>query len=157
MKDATLSEKIIKFKSLLKEVIDIDKNIKTTNEGDVEKLQHLLHDIDTLNWTADTISLSENSGEVAVHIAGYVVKNWKKEWKCCSYYFIEEIVSDKNLDFSYTEILSRGDLTIPSMNFTNYDCVFLSCHIRVFRVNLHSAVDWMSRNSFLETGTTSEN
>ena len=45
MKDATLSEKIIKFKSLLKEVIDIDKNIKTTNEGDVEKLKHLLHDI----------------------------------------------------------------------------------------------------------------
>ena len=75
LKVATLSEKIIKFKSLLKEVIDIDKNIKTTNEADVEKLQHLLHDIDSLNWTADTISFSENSGEVAVHIAGYVVKN----------------------------------------------------------------------------------
>ena len=42
--------------------------MKTTNEGDVEKLEHLLH-VFTLSCTIDTISLSENSTEVVVHIA----------------------------------------------------------------------------------------
>ena len=36
------------------------------------------------------------------------------------------------------------------------DCMFLSCHVRVFRVNPHSIVAWMSRNSLLETGAKSE-
>ena len=31
--------------------------------------------------------------------------------------------------------------------------VFLSCHLRV-RVNLHSIIAWVSRNSFLKTGAT---
>ena len=66
MKD-TLSKKIIKIKSLVKEGIDIDENVKTTNEG-VEKLEHLLH-VFTLSCTIDTIPLSENSTEVVVHIA----------------------------------------------------------------------------------------
>ena len=37
MKDATLSEKIMKIKSLLKEEVDIDKYVKSTNEGACEK------------------------------------------------------------------------------------------------------------------------
>ena len=44
LKDATLSEKIIKIKNLLKDRIDIDGNVKTRNEGDVENLEHFLHD-----------------------------------------------------------------------------------------------------------------
>ena len=34
--------------------------------------------------------------------------------------------------------------------------VLITSHMH-FRVNLHSAVDWMSRNSLLETGERSEN
>ena len=34
--------------------------------------------------------------------------------------------------------------------------MFLSCHVRVFRVNPHSIVAWMSRNSLLEAGAKSE-
>ena len=30
-----------------------------------------------------------------------------------------------------------------------FDCMFLSCHVRVFRVNPHSIVAWISRNSLL--------
>ena len=48
-------------------------------EGDVEKLEHLLHDIDTLSCIVDTISLSENSREVAVHNAGYVANKLNKK------------------------------------------------------------------------------
>ena len=35
-------------------------------------------------------------------------------------------------------------------------CMFLSCHVRVFRVNPHSIVAWMSKNSLLEAGAKSE-
>ena len=34
--------------------------------------------------------------------------------------------------------------------------MFLSCHVRVFRLNPHSVVAWMSRNSLLEAGAKSE-
>ena len=34
--------------------------------------------------------------------------------------------------------------------------MFLSCHVCVFRVNPHSIVGWMSRNSLLEAGAKSE-
>ena len=62
----------------------------------MEKLEHLFHDVDNLSCTADTISLSENHREVAVHIAGYVAKRLKKRMgKCRSNLLIEEFVSDK--------------------------------------------------------------
>ena len=45
----------------------------------VKKIDHLFHDAVTLICTVDTISLSENSREVVVHITGYVAKNWKQK------------------------------------------------------------------------------
>ena len=54
LEDTTSIEKIIKVKSLLKKGIDIDENVKTTNESDAEKLDYLIHDADTLSCTADT-------------------------------------------------------------------------------------------------------
>lgn len=122
LKDVTVSEKIIKIKSLLKEGIDIDENVKTPKE-DGEKLELLISDIDILNCSTDTISLSDSSREVGVHIAGYVAKKLKKRMgKCCTSYLIEKSISVKNPDYSYIEILSRGGLTIPSMNLANYVC-----------------------------------
>ena len=41
LKDLTSSEKIIKIKSLLKEEIDIDNNVKDTVDND-ENIEHLL-------------------------------------------------------------------------------------------------------------------
>ena len=37
-----------------------------------------------------------------------------------------------------------------------FDCMFWSCHVRIFRVNSHSLVAWLSRNSLLEAGAESE-
>ena len=42
VKGATLTEKIIKIKSLLKKGIAIDETVKATNEGNVKKLECLL-------------------------------------------------------------------------------------------------------------------
>lgn len=90
LKDATLPEKIIKIKSLLKEGIDIDENVKS--QMNMVKLEHILHDVDTLNYTAERAYLSKSSREVAVHIAGYLAKIEKKKrvGKWCSNYLIEE-------------------------------------------------------------------
>ena len=63
LKNATLSEKVIKIKSLIKEGIDINENRKTTDEGVEEKLKHLLHDVDTLSCTADIISFQKMVGK----------------------------------------------------------------------------------------------
>ena len=100
---ATLYENILKIKSLLNKGIDIDKNVKTTNQGDMEILEHLFHDVGILNCTVDTISLSKNGRQVTVHIAGYVAKKLKRKRmrKGCSNFATEKFVSDKNPDLPY--------------------------------------------------------
>ena len=92
----------------------------------MEKLGDLLHDNDILSCTAETFSLSENSREMVVHIGGHMAKKLKNRIaKCCSKCLIEEFVSDKNPVFSYIEVLSRGVLTIASMNLENYAQIVL--------------------------------
>ena len=73
LKDITSSEKIIKIKSLLKEEIDIDNNVKDTVDND-ENIEHLLQDIDFMNCSTDNVALLEDSREVGCHIAGYIEK-----------------------------------------------------------------------------------
>ena len=77
LKDVTSSEKIIKIKSLLKEEIDIDNNVKDTVDND-ENIEHLLQDIDFMNCSTDNVALSEDSRQVGCHITGYTAKKLKK-------------------------------------------------------------------------------
>ena len=37
-----------------------------------------------------------------------------------------------------------------------FDCMFSSCHVRIFRVNPNSLVAWLSTNSLVEAGAESE-
>ena len=63
---------------------------------------------------------------MVVHIGGHVAKKLKNRIvKCCSKCLIVEPVSDKNPVFSYIEVLSRGVLTIASMNLENYAQIVL--------------------------------
>ena len=77
LKDVTSSEKIIKIKSLSKEEIDIDNNVKDTVDNN-ENIENLLQDIDFMNSSTDNIALSEDSREASCHIAGYIAKKLKK-------------------------------------------------------------------------------
>ena len=68
----------MKIKSLLKEDIDIDQEIKISSPGEME-IMKLKADIDSLGISLDTLMLSPDSTEVAVLIAGYTAKKyWKK-------------------------------------------------------------------------------
>ena len=99
-------------------------------------------------------------------LASIVYKFFDKK----SFSFTDKSVSGKgvNIEVKYNEQLAE-ELHKPTVrklkkkvysgfknNIWGADCMFLSCHVRVFRVNPHSIVAWMSRNSLLEAGTKSE-
>ena len=123
MKDTICSEKILKIKCLLKEDIDIDEEIKISCPGEME-IMKLKTDIDSLGISLDTLMLSPDSREVAVHIAGYTAKRYLKKIKsssCCKMH-ITGSIDIENPDHEYLIILNRGGLTIPSPNLVNYVC-----------------------------------
>lgn len=122
LKDATSSEKILKIKSVLKEGIDIDNNVKVGKKDD-EMIESLLLDIDIMDCSPENVLLSEDSREVSVHIAGYIAKKLKKRFgSCCHEFLMGDSITSDCPDFSYMQILSRGGLTIPSINLANYVC-----------------------------------
>ena len=71
-------EKILKIKCLLKEDIDIDGEIKISYPREME-IMKLKKDIDSLGISLDTLMLSSDSREVAVHIASYTAKKYLKK------------------------------------------------------------------------------
>ena len=121
LKDTICSEKILKIKCLLKEDIGIDEEIKISCPGEME-IMKLKTDIDSLGISLDTLMLSPDSREVAVHIADYTAKKYLKKIKSSSCYkmHITSSVDVENPDHEYLIILNRGGLTIPSLNLVNY-------------------------------------
>ena len=123
LKDTTCSEKIIKMKSLLKVGVDIDESVRPdTNESLLKK--EFLSDIDKLRILPDSVKLSSDSREVAVHVAGYIAKKLKEKegYACCSAH-LTGMISDDNEDHAYINILTRGGLTVPSQSLTEYVCI----------------------------------
>ena len=123
LREAILSEKIIKLKTLLKDDINIT-NIMDSNVEHDENIETLLHHVDLSRCSDEMVTLFEDSREVGIYIAGYVAKKLKQHFgDCCN----ELLTSDsgaENPDFSYVQILSRENLclTIPSANLVNYIC-----------------------------------
>ena len=76
LRDLNSSEKIIKIKSLLKEDLDTD-NVKVENVNDDETTSRLLGHTGIRSCSPEHLSLSDDSREVAVHIAGYIAKKLK--------------------------------------------------------------------------------
>ena len=73
LREATSSEKIIKFKILLKYDIDIS-NLMDSNVEHDENIETLLHQVDLSGRSDEMVTLSEDSTEVGINIAGYVAK-----------------------------------------------------------------------------------
>ena len=109
LRDVTSSEKI-----------DLDiGNVKVDNTNDDETTSRLLSHTSIVPCSPEHRSLSGDSREVKVHIAGYIAKKLTKRlWNCCKEHLSRNLVLG-NSDFSYLQILSRGGLTIPSINLVN--------------------------------------
>ena len=122
----TISEKIIKIKSLLKEGIGIDEEVKVTGTGEME-IMKLKKEIVSLGISLATLMLSPDSREVAVHIAGYTAKKFlksvtKKSRVYCCKIHITGCIDLENPDHEYLITLNRGGLTVPSSSLVNYVC-----------------------------------
>ena len=66
-----------KIKSLLKEDLDID-NVRVDKTNNDKTTSTRLGHIGIVSCSPEHLYLSDGSREVAVHIAGYVVKKFKK-------------------------------------------------------------------------------
>ena len=73
LREAISSEKMIKLKTLLKDDINI-RNIMDSIVKHDENIETLLHHVGLSRCTDDMVTLSEDRREVAIYIAGYVVK-----------------------------------------------------------------------------------
>ena len=60
------------------------------------------------------------------------------------------------IERNHQTILWKHQQQKEHTEYKGLDCMFVSCHLRVFRVNPHSIVAWMSRKSMLETAVKSE-
>ena len=78
LRNVTSSEKIIKIKTLLKEDLNID-NVKVDNTNDDETTSRLLSHTSIVSCSPQHLCLSDDSREVAVHIAGYIAKKLKND------------------------------------------------------------------------------
>ena len=121
LREATSSEKIIKLKILLKEDIDIC-NIMDSNVEHNENIETLLHHVDLSCCSDEMVTLSEDSREVGIYIAGYVAKKLKERFGGCCNGLFPNNSGAENPNFSFVQILSRGSLKIPSTNLVNYVC-----------------------------------
>ena len=125
LREATSSEKIIKLRTLLKDDIDIS-NIMDSNVEHDENIETLLHHVDLSCCSDEMVTLSEDSREVGIYIAGYVAKKLKERFGECCKGLLTGDSGVENPDFSYVQILSRAGLTIPSTNLVNYVCTALT-------------------------------
>ena len=118
LKDVIYSEQIIKIKSLTKEGIDLFENdLHETNGGETQIFQEQINDIDF-----SSVTLSDDSREVATHIAGFVAnKLFKKFGMCCKFVLMENCAINSK-DYEYLNTLSRGGLTTPSLPLIDYIC-----------------------------------
>ena len=105
-----------------KEGVDIDASVKV--QTPIENFEdELINNKLVCDLTIDRIQLDAETRKIAVHVAGHVAKRIReqKKYQCC----VEHVVGDMTLDnpdHDYIRILSRGGLTIPSVNFTEYVC-----------------------------------
>ena len=78
LKDPIRSGKKLQIKSLLKEDMDINEEVNISCSGEMEVMK-LNTDIDSLAISLNAGTLSPDSTEVVVHIAGNTTKKYLKE------------------------------------------------------------------------------
>ena len=116
------SEKVLKIRSLLKENINFweeDLQIEVNQSDAVGKL---IAEVKERWCDMDDVSLSPDSRELAIYIAGYIVKKYIKRVNCSDKYKMVGTISDDSSDRTYLQAISRGGLMIPSLSLSEYVC-----------------------------------
>ena len=122
LREVNSSEKILKIRSLLKENINFleeDLQIEVNQSDAVGKLIAEVRE----RWCGmDDVSRSPDSREVAIYIAGYIVKKYIKRVNCSDKCEMVGTISDDSSDRTYLQAISRGGLMIPSLSLSEYVC-----------------------------------
>ena len=116
------SEKFFKIRSLLKENINFweeDLQIEVNQSDAVGKL---IADVRERWCDMDDVSLFPDSREVAIYIAGYIVKKYIKRVNCSDKCKMAGTISDDSSDRTYLQAISRGGLIIPSLSLSECVC-----------------------------------
>ena len=120
LKNITLSEIILKIKSLVKEGIKIDKTVKLTGLYDLE-VQEMLGKFEQSVLNASVpIKLSDSSKEVSDYSAGYISVQMQDNVcdTCCDLLALETNLNKSSS--KYVSTLSRVGLTNASTELCNY-------------------------------------
>ena len=99
LKEATSLEKIIKFKTLLKDDVNISNIIESSVEHD-QNIETLLHHVDLSRCLDEMVILSEDSREIGIYITGYVAKKLKECFADCCSGLLTGDSGDENPNFS---------------------------------------------------------
>ena len=122
LREVNSSEKILKIRSLLKENINFweeDLQIEVNQSDAVGKLIAEVRE----RWCdMDDVSLYPDSREVAIYIAGYIVK---KRVNCSDKCKMVGTISDDSSDRTYLQAIPRGGLMIPSLSLSDMSVVLL--------------------------------
>lgn len=109
-KDIITSEKIVKIKTLVKEGLQLDSNVLSTEEDPVQ-MMNLMEDVEGLIGKADNLKLNDESRQVSDTVAGYVAHKTEHLYKDCCH---NKLIKNQ-LNTEYIGVLSRGGLKNPSL------------------------------------------
>ena len=112
------SEKILCMKSLLKADINCwDERVKSKIAD--EFANDLLRELNCIANDFQENSLCADSREVAVNIAGYVMKQLMSKFDCKD---CKKMLKQNPISSQYLDILNRGGLTKPNASLAEYVC-----------------------------------
>ena len=115
LKETMCCENILKMKSILKEGLDVNADLKVDTSHDPSEFEVLRERISKINY--DLVALSEDGKDVAVYVAGYVAHKLHNKFKdCCSHMLLGNHCTND----SYVKRLSRGGLKVPSNELSSY-------------------------------------
>ena len=112
LREVNSSEKILKIKSLLKEEINFweeDLHLEKNESSNVERLTAVIKE---RSIDMDSVKLAPESREVAIYIAGLVVKKFIENFKKCGNCDMVGTINEDADDHAYLVTLNRGVLIV---------------------------------------------
>ena len=120
LREVNDSERILQCRALLKADITFWENTSLATElSPTADMDALFSTVEKIEVEIDSASLSDDSAEVAVFVAGYIGKNMMKKMKCegCKSALI---TTEAYPEQCYFTLISRGGLTKPSPAFAEF-------------------------------------
>ena len=93
--------------------------MKPNDDSTSSKLEELVAEVHKIETEIQEVQLSEDSMEVCVYVAGYIVRSLLKKTSCAS---CKTLLTDHDNEehTDYLKKVSRGGLLVPSLPLSQY-------------------------------------